>query len=276
MDPFQLAGAVARPERARPNTRVANAPGGRSQTYLVPGENPLDRHARTFAAIEIACLDLIGKATGKPVCDVIGGRVRDEVSFSAYLFYKHGGGGGVGDDAREDEYGEVLSPEACVRECRQMIAQYGFREIKLKGGVLDPDDGDRKHPRAARASSAPSYPLRIDPNCAWSVDTTVEVGRALKDELSDGGYLEDPCATLEGMGEVRRRLLAEGNDTPQASNVAVTCFRGRAARAGTGRGADRALRPALLGRHAQRAAAFASDVACSAWGFRCTPTVTWA
>ena len=64
-------------------------PGGRSQTWLVPGENPLDRNNRTFAAIEIACLDIIGKAVGKPVCDVIGGRVRDAVPFSAYLFYKH-------------------------------------------------------------------------------------------------------------------------------------------------------------------------------------------
>ena len=137
MDPFQLA-ALWRDLSREAEHAMANAPGGRSQTYLVPGENPLDRHARTFAAIEIACLDLIGKATGKPVCDVIGGRVRDEVSFSAYLFYKHGGGGGIGDDVREDEYGEVLSAEACVRECRQMTAQYGFREIKLKGGVLDP------------------------------------------------------------------------------------------------------------------------------------------
>ena len=155
---------------------MANAPGGRSQTYLVPGENPLDRHARTFAAIEIACLDLIGKATGKPVCDVIGGRVRDEVIFSAYLFYKHGGGGGIGDDVREDEYGEVLSPEACVRECRQMTAQYGFREIKLKGGVLDPADRDRKHPRAAsrvrarttRCASTPTARGAWTPPSKWA------------------------------------------------------------------------------------------------------------
>ena len=49
-------------------------PGGRTQTFLVPGENPLDRQTRTFAAIEIACLDLIGKAVGKPVCDLAGGR----------------------------------------------------------------------------------------------------------------------------------------------------------------------------------------------------------
>src|SRR5580704_8302224 len=90
MDPFQLAG-LQRDLNQEAREAGAGAPGARSQTYLVPGENPLDRHARTFAAIEIACLDLIGKAVGKPACDVIGGRVRDEVSFSAYLFYKHGG-----------------------------------------------------------------------------------------------------------------------------------------------------------------------------------------
>src|SRR5262249_49570520 len=140
----------------------------RSQTYLVPGENPLDQQARTFAAIEIACLDLIGKAIGKPVCDVIGGRGRDGGGFSAYLFYKHAGGGGVGADARSDEYGEVLDARACVRECRQMIAQYGFREIKLKGGVLEPDI-EIASIRALREEFGATYPLRIDPNCAWSV-----------------------------------------------------------------------------------------------------------
>ncbi len=55
----------------------------RSQTYLVPGENPLDQTTRTYAAIEVACLDLIGKSVGQPVCDLIGGRVRDKVAFSA-------------------------------------------------------------------------------------------------------------------------------------------------------------------------------------------------
>src|SRR5882762_4882905 len=103
------------PLRSSYGLHVATS-GDRSQTYLVPGENPADQHARTFAAIEFACLDIIGKALGKPVCDVIGGRVRDEVSFSAYLFYKHAGGGGLGEDRREDEYGEVLDPKAAVRE----------------------------------------------------------------------------------------------------------------------------------------------------------------
>jgi glucarate dehydratase len=217
MDPFQLSSLYRALSRSD-NTIV----GDRSQTYLVPGENPLDVQSRTFAALEIAALDMIGKAVGKPVCDVVGGRVRDEVSFSAYLFYKHGGGGGVGDDAREDEYGEVLDPEACVRECRQMINQYGFREVKLKGGVLDPD-AEIASIRALR-EAFPKLPLRIDPNCAWSVDTSERVGESLHEELANGGYLEDPCATLEGMAEVRRRLRAKGHPVEQASNVAVTSF----------------------------------------------------
>ena len=197
--------------------------GDPSHTMLVPGENPLDEPQRAFAAIEIACLDIIGKALDKPICDVVGGRARSEAPFSAYLFYKHAGGGGLGDDLREDEYGECLTPETIVQQCRQMIAQYGFKEIKLKGGVLDPDQ-EIAAIRALRAEFGAKYPLRIDPNSAWSVDTSARVGRDLRDELKDGGYLEDPCAGIDGMAEVRRRLLAEGIETSFASNVAVTSF----------------------------------------------------
>jgi glucarate dehydratase len=220
MDPFQLTGLWL---ALKAQAQRGDVAGGRTQTYLVPGENPLDQHARSFAAIEVACLDIIGKATNRPVCDVVGGRARDEVPFSAYLFYKHAGGGGMGDDAREDEYGECLDPKSMVRQCKQMIGKYGFEEIKLKGGVLDPDV-EIATIKALREEFGPKHPLRIDPNCAWSIPTSVHIGRSLKDELSDGGYLEDPCATLEGMAEVRKQLRAEGIDMPMASNVAVTCF----------------------------------------------------
>ena len=219
MDPFRLAGLYLQMNRER--DKGGDVPGGRSQTWLVPGENPLDRHNRTFAAIEIACLDIIGKAVNRAVCDVLGGRVRDAVPFSAYLFYKHGGGGG--DGRYEDKYGEVLDAAATVRECRQMIDEYGFREIKLKGGVLEPAL-EIETMKALRDAFGSAVPLRIDPNCAWSVDTSVAVGLSLRQELAGGGYLEDPCAALEGMGEVRRRLLAKDIDTPLASNVAVTSF----------------------------------------------------
>jgi glucarate dehydratase len=219
-DPFQLASLYQ--EVCSGTTRDGGVHGGHTQTWLVPGENPLDRNNRTFAALEIACLDIIGKAIKKPVCDVIGGRVRDRVPFSAYLFYKHGGGGG--DGHYEDEFGEVLDPQAAVRECRQMVQKYGFRDVKLKGGVLEPEL-EIETIRRLRAEFGSTVPLRIDPNCAWCVETSVQVGKELRDELSNGGYLEDPCPSLEGMGEVKLRLWEKGVDVPLASNVAVTQFK---------------------------------------------------
>jgi glucarate dehydratase len=195
----------------------------RSQTWRVPGENPLDAAARLYSAVEIACLDLIGKSLGRPVCDLLGGRARDEVPFSAYPFYKHAGGGGEGADERPDEYGEALQPEALVRQVRQMVDRYGFRDIKFKTGVLDPET-EIETVRLLRSALGPGVPLRMDPNCAWSVETSVRVGVALAEELAGGGYLEDPTAGIAGMAEVRRRLLAAGVTTPLASNVAVTSF----------------------------------------------------
>ena len=48
-----------------------------SQTFILPGENTSDIALRVFGALEVAALDLIGKAQGIPVCDLLGGRVRD-------------------------------------------------------------------------------------------------------------------------------------------------------------------------------------------------------
>lgn len=216
-DPYRLMGNLS------PMVEGKGGGDARSQLYHVPGENPLDATTRTYAAIEVACLDLIGKSVGQPVCDLLGGRVRDEVPFSAYPFYKHAGGGGEGADAREDEYGEGLTPEGIVKQVQQMIGTYGFGSIKFKAGVMPPDVEVETIRQLYRALG-PNVPLRIDPNSAWTVETSVKVGRELKEELGRGGYLEDPTAGLEGMGEVRRRLLAEGIDTPLASNVATTCF----------------------------------------------------
>ncbi|UCC97528.1 MAG: hypothetical protein JSW66_17000 [Phycisphaerales bacterium] len=216
-DPYRLTGYLSSLVEGR------GAGSERSQTYLVPGENPLDATTRTYAAIEVGCLDLIGKSVGQPVCDLIGGRVRDQVPFSAYPFYKHAGGGGEGDDTREDEYGEALTPEALVEQVKQMVAKYGFGSIKFKGGVLEPEI-EIETIKLLRQELGPDVPLRIDPNSAWTVETSVRVGKALAEELSGGGYLEDPVAGLENMAEVRRRLVAEEILTPLATNVAVTSF----------------------------------------------------
>jgi glucarate dehydratase len=192
----------------------------RSHTYLLPGENRLDLPLRVYAAVEVAALDLIGKMTSRPVCDLLGGRVRDAVPFSAYLFYKHGGGGGVGDDARQDVWGEALTPETIVAQATAMIAEYGFGSVKLKGGVLAPEV-EIETILALREALGPEIPLRIDPNGAWSVETSLRVGAALAGALE---YLEDPTPGLDGMAAVRRGLLAAGIDLPLASNIAVTSF----------------------------------------------------
>lgn len=195
----------------------------RSHVMTTPGENPLDAGPRTFAALETACLDLIGRSLGVPVCDLLGGRVRDRVPFSAYAFYKHGGGGGSAADAREDKYGECLTPESIVRQVRSMVDEYGFRDVKLKGGVFAPDE-EMEAIRHLRREFGPEVPLRIDPNSVWTVDTSVRVGEGLRRELDGEGYLEDPAEGIGGMAAVRAELLQRGVRTPLASNVAVTSF----------------------------------------------------
>src|SRR5579859_3479481 len=160
----------------------------RSQTFHVPGENPVDEAARLYSAIEIASLDLIGKSVSIPVCDLLGGRARSEVPFAAYAFYKHAGGGGEGKDSRTDEYGEALRPPALVAQVKQMFQTYGFSEIKLKAGVLDPRD-EIETVRELRSEFGKTVPIRLDPNCAWSIETSVEIGKVLQEELSNGGYL---------------------------------------------------------------------------------------
>jgi len=72
---------------------------------------------RVFAAFEVACLDIQGKAAGRPVADLLGGAVRDEVPFSAYLFYKWAAHPG----AEPDEWGEALDPEGIVAQAKRMI-----------------------------------------------------------------------------------------------------------------------------------------------------------
>ena len=162
---------------------------------------------RVYQAVEIACLDIIGQATERPICDLLGGAVRDQVPFAAYLFYKFAG---------DDPWGEVSSPEALVHEAERMVAQHGFRTLKLKGGVLPPAE-EVDTIRLLRERFGPGYQLRIDPNAAWSVETSIRLARRL--ERYDLEYLEDPTWGIAGMAEVARRTAI-----PLATNMCVTRF----------------------------------------------------
>jgi glucarate dehydratase len=165
------------------------------------------RNARLFSAFEEACLDLMGKAAGRPVADLLGGTVRRRVPFAAYLFFKEAG---------DDEWGEVLSPEAMVRLAERWVERWGFRCLKVKGGVLEPD-AEVETMRALRERFGPAMGLRIDPNAIWSVETSRRVAHKLRDV--DLEYLEDPCAGITGMAEV-----AKSTYTPLSTNMCVTAF----------------------------------------------------
>ncbi|HEY3708389.1 MAG TPA: glucarate dehydratase family protein [Amycolatopsis sp.] len=166
--------------------------------------------ASVYALFEVACLDAQGHYLGRPVVDLLGGKTRDAVDFSAYLFYKYGGHIG----AEEDSWGEVVTPDALVGEAKRMVDEYGFRSIKLKGGVFEPAqeiEGIR-----ALAEAFPGHPLRIDPNAAWTVETSIRVAEELDGVLE---YLEDPTPGIEGMAKV-----AERASMPLATNMCVVNF----------------------------------------------------
>lgn len=159
---------------------------------------------------EVALLDIQGRELGRPVSDLLGGRVRDEVPFSAYLFYKWAGHPGL----EPDSWGEGLTPEQMVAQARRMVDDYGFTAIKLKGGVFEPEH--EIETMRALADAFPGHPLRIDPNGAWTVETSVKVARELDGLLE---YLEDPTPGIEGMAAVAREV-----DVPLATNMCVIAF----------------------------------------------------
>src|SRR3954464_15315720 len=54
-----------------------------------PTASLYNNRTQLHAAIEFACLDIMGQKLGVPVCDLLGGRVRDHVPFASYLFWRH-------------------------------------------------------------------------------------------------------------------------------------------------------------------------------------------
>jgi glucarate dehydratase len=180
---------------------------GHGLTGMITTSSTVDR---VFSPFEVACLDAAGKILGRPVSDLLGGAVRDSVPFSAYLFYKWAGHPGRG----ADSWGEALDPEGIVRQARRMVDDYGFTAIKLKGGVFPPEQ-EIEAVRALRAEF-PGHPLRIDPNAAWTVPTSVHVAQELDGIIE---YLEDPTPGLDGMAEVARHAAM-----PLATNMCVVAF----------------------------------------------------
>ncbi|WP_369275037.1 enolase C-terminal domain-like protein [Streptomyces sp. R11] len=200
--------------------------GGRgTQTY------DLRTTVHAVTAVESALLDLLGQHLEVPVAALLGdGRQRDSVRVLGYLFY-------VGDPDRTDldyvrapdadvdwyrlRHEEALTPEAIVRQAEATYDHYGFRDFKLKGGVL-PGAEEVKAVTALK-DRFPDARITLDPNGAWSLHEAVELCRPLLGTLA---YAEDPCGA-EG-GYSGREILAEfrrATGLPTATNMIATDWR---------------------------------------------------
>jgi glucarate dehydratase len=186
-------------------------------------------HAAT--AIESAMLDLLGQFVQMPVAALLGeGQQRSSVDVLGYLFF-------IGDrqktdlpyrsDADADDAWlrlrdeEALTTDAVVRQAEAAHARYGFRDFKLKGGVLE---GAREmEVVTALAERFPEARITLDPNGAWALEEAIRLCEGKRDVLA---YAEDPCGAEKGFSG--REIMAEfrqATGLPTATNMVATDWR---------------------------------------------------
>jgi glucarate dehydratase len=227
------------------NVGIGEIPGGEGVTAavhkatdLMVGQNAFAYRKRArdlqglgmavYAGIEMACLDACARATGRRLCEMIGGPVRESVEFAAYLFYRYAAdhpviladphladSRGRGERAL-DAWGEVRSAEAMAAMAVQFRDRWGFRVFKLKGGVLTPEvERDSLFAMAERLG--PTALLRIDPNGRWKTTTAIRIGKEIARLRME--YYEDPVQGQAAMAEVR-----QATGLKMSTNMCVTRF----------------------------------------------------
>jgi L-alanine-DL-glutamate epimerase-like enolase superfamily enzyme len=139
----------------------------------------LKGHPYVKSGIDIACWDLLGKATGLPVCVLMGGRFGESVRLYRAISQE--------------------SPEEMAAKVAGYRAE-GYTRFQLKVGG-DPDT-DIARIRAVSAKLRPGDRLVADANTGWVQHEAVRVARAVRDV---DVYLEQPCLTYEECLAVRRQ-----------------------------------------------------------------------
>jgi glucarate dehydratase len=172
-----------------------------------PTASLYNNRTQILAALEFACLDILGQKWGVPVSEILGGRLRERVPFASYLFFRY--------PHAKTGAGEVRTIEQLVTHARELKRQNGFTSHKLKGGVFSPEYELEAYRALAAALAGDRF--RFDPNAVWSTETAIWFGQEIEDIRND--YLEDPVFGLNGMRRVREKVRM-----PLATNTVVVNF----------------------------------------------------
>ncbi|GLY60289.1 glucarate dehydratase family protein [Pectobacterium versatile] len=188
------------------------------------------------AALEAALLDLLGQFMGVPVAELLGpGKQRDEVTVLGYLFYigdrtktdlPYLSGGKVSGEKGKHEWyhlrhQQAMDSDAIVRLAEATTDRYGFKDFKLKGGVL-PGEQEIDAVKALK-KRFPDARITVDPNGAWLLDEAIGLCKDMKGILT---YAEDPCGAEQGFSG--REVMAEfrrATGLPVATNMIATNWR---------------------------------------------------
>jgi len=186
---------------------------------------------RAETAVECALLDLLGKHLGLPVAALLGeGQQRDFVEALGYLFF-------VADKDKTDlpyidettsrdswfalRRRAALTAQAVVEQAHAAQEHYGFRNFKLKCGVLRAEEEIAT--LKALADAFPEARLSIDPNGAWPLAQAVELCNGVRDLVA---YVEDPCGPEQGLSG--REIMSEfrrATGLQVATNMIATNWR---------------------------------------------------
>lgn len=159
-----------------------------------PTASLYNNRTQILAALEFACLDILGKKWDVPVSEILGGRLQDRVPFASYLFFRY--------PNSRDGSGEVRTVEQLVAHALELKARYGFTSHKLKGGVFAPEYELECYRAVAAALDGDRF--RFDPNAVWSTEQAIWFGQAIEHIRND--YLEDPVFGLSGMRRTREKV----------------------------------------------------------------------
>ncbi|MGD0013876.1 MAG: enolase C-terminal domain-like protein, partial [Bryobacteraceae bacterium] len=172
-----------------------------------PTASLYNNRTQVLAALEFACLDILGQAWDVPVHAILGGKLRDRVPFASYCFFRYA-------DPRTGK-GEVRTIGQVVENARALKQKYGFATHKMKAGVFPPDYELEAY--RALAAAFPADRVRFDPNGVWSTEQAIRFGQSIEDLRND--YLEDPVFGLNGMRRTRQKIRV-----PLATNTVVVGF----------------------------------------------------